>query len=282
MSQAFPMCSHGHLRRICAVVLVAVLLVSSCASTAAEPQVDDVPLISADSQVSRPIDAYLPSLRQHHQLWEVRAAAMTACYSAHGVPGTTNLPPNLAADLLAQRQDDVARSRLYGLFDTTNAHRHGYSPPFDQRGLRVPAPPAPPEVVRTCERAGNEAVGGLALATDETILPDGGPPLATGDSRFTEAVAKWSACMNGLGYTYRDPVAPTNDRKWLRPVSERDGTRPPPTQAEIALATADVRCKVVTNLVGVATAVQSAYDRRYIESHRTQLADFTARVLEWA
>jgi hypothetical protein len=263
------MCSPGHVRRVGTAVLVVAVLVSNCASTAAEPPVDDVPLISVDSQVSRPIDAYLPSLSQLQQLWEIRVAAMTACHAAH-------LPPNLPAALLAQRQDDVTRSRLYGLFDTTNAHRYGYSPPFDQPGLRVP-----PEVTHTCEQAGNDAIGGLVLATDERILPDGGPPLATGDSRFTDAVAKWSACMNGSGYRYHDPVAPMNDRKWLRPVSAQDGTRPPPTQAEIALATADVRCKVITNMVGVAIAVQSAYDRRYIESHRTQLADFKARVLEY-
>ncbi|MCL2483519.1 MAG: hypothetical protein FWF43_08935, partial [Propionibacteriaceae bacterium] len=34
---------------------------------------------------------------------------------------------------------------------------------------------------------------------------------------------------------------------------------------------ADMNCKISTNLVGVAVAVQSAYDQVYIDSHRDAL-----------
>jgi len=39
-----------------------------------------------------------------------------------------------------------------------------------------------------------------------------------------------------------------------------------------AVAVADVKCKLSTNLVGVAVAVQSAYDQEYIDTHVDQLA----------
>lgn len=128
-------------------------------------------------------------------------------------------------------------------------------------------------MVQTCEKAGNDAIHDLNLVTDEQILPDGGPLLANTDSRFRNAVSKWSECMAKAGYHYDDPVAPLVDKKWDRPVGE-DGSQAPPSAAEIATATADVKCKMSTDLVGTAIAVQSAYDQQYIQSHRDQLAAF--------
>lgn len=46
----------------------------------------------------------------------------------------------------------------------------------------------------------------------------------------------------------------------------------------IATATADVECKLSTNLVGVAVAVEIAYDRQYIEMHPAQLTEFKRRL----
>jgi glutamate racemase len=42
----------------------------------------------------------------------------------------------------------------------------------------------------------------------------------------------------------------------------------------VAAATADVQCKISTNLVGVAQAVQAATDQVYIGMHATQLATY--------
>ncbi len=43
---------------------------------------------------------------------------------------------------------------------------------------------------------------------------------------------------------------------------------------ELATATADLTCKQKTDLMGVAIAVQSAYDRQYIASHASALDAF--------
>jgi hypothetical protein len=257
------------------VIAMASVLAAGCSGAAAvaEPPIGPIAAITRESQVTRPIDAYLPTVGELRGLWQARSDAAAACYAEHGTPGRTSVPPDLVGQLRSGRQDDIARSRLYGLFDAQGASEYGYGPALETHVLGMPAPSASPGVVRTCEKAGDDAIVDLKLVTDERILPDGGPTLARSDSRFRKTVASWSECMHKAGYNYDDPIAPLTDPKWRRPVAE-DGSQAPPTSAEIAAATADVKCKVSTDLVGVALAVQSAYDQRYIESHRDQLAEF--------
>jgi hypothetical protein len=75
--------------------------------------------------------------------------------------------------------------------------------------------------------------------------------------------------MKKKGYSYRDPLAAVGDVQWRSSVSG---------QAEMATATADVQCKISTNLVGVAQAVQAATDEIYIERHTTALASFKSKL----
>jgi hypothetical protein len=77
------------------------------------------------------------------------------------------------------------------------------------------------------------------------------------DARVREAFASWSACMRAGGYDYKDPDAATNDRRWAASAE--------PTSAEIATAQADVACKRRTNLIGIWSSVESAYQRAAIE-----------------
>jgi hypothetical protein len=69
------------------------------------------------------------------------------------------------------------------------------------------------------------------------------------DPRVVAAMGAWSACMKQAGYTFKDSWQANNDTRWGgRTVSP----------AEIATATADVRCKQQTNLVGIWMAVETA------------------------
>jgi hypothetical protein len=258
-----------------AVLVLVALAAAGCGGAGAvtEPLIGPVPVITELSQVSRPIDIYLPTLDELRGLWQVRSDAAEDCYARHGTHGRSNIPPDLVGQLRAERADDTARSRLYGLFDAQGATKYGYGSAPETSPLGTPAPWASPDVVQTCEKAGADAIHDLDLTTDERILPDGGPPPATNDSRFRTAVAKWSECLAKAGYHYDDPVSPLTDPKWNRPVAD-DGSQAPASASEIAAATADVKCKVSTNLVGTAIAVQSAYDNQYIQTHRDQLAAF--------
>ncbi|PPK71473.1 hypothetical protein V5P93_003339 [Actinokineospora auranticolor] len=265
--------------RIRGIALVPLVLVVAGCGAVDEPPLGAIGTITRESQISRPIDQYLPSEDDLARLWQVRGAATATCYARHGVPDRTSVPPRLRERLREQRKHDLTRSPLYGFFDTGDAHDNGYgTSPDSGHGLETPAPWAPPEVVKECEAAGSAAVGNLHLVTDERVLPDGGPPPATADRRVAEAVDAWAGCMRAAGHPYGNPIDPLLDPKWRRPISTGDGTRQPTTAAEIDTATADVRCKIEVNLVGTAVAVQAAYDQRYIDSHATQLTEFAQRV----
>ncbi len=73
------------------------------------------------------------------------------------------------------------------------------------------------------------------------------------------------------GYNYSAPVAAVSDPKWAA-----EGSSIGPTQ--IAVASADIACKLTTNLVGVAVAVQSAYDDRYLNTHIQALVQFREQI----
>ena len=78
------------------------------------------------------------------------------------------------------------------------------------------------------------------------------------DSRVEAAYESWSHCMSGEVFTYRTSREANNDAHW---------SGPQPTDAEIVVALADVRCKKETNLVGIRMAVETAYQRLLIREH---------------
>src|SRR5262249_27537689 len=105
---------------------------------------------------------------------------------------------------------------------------------------------------------------------DTQALPDGGPAVPVKDPRMVAVDAAWSTCMKDKGFHYANPVAALTDPQWT-PKGSGPTT---PTTKEVAVATADLACKRSTNLMGVAVAVETAYDQQYIASHRAQLAAY--------
>ncbi|MDR2973758.1 MAG: hypothetical protein LBV00_03445 [Propionibacteriaceae bacterium] len=113
------------------------------------------------------------------------------------------------------------------------------------------------------------------MDTDQFLisnLPDGGPAWHPQDSRFVAAEATWSTCMTQRGFTYATPLDAINKNHMTAASPE-----------SMAVAAADVQCKIDTNLVGIGVAVQSAYEQQYIDTHRDalttqqkQIADFIA------
>jgi len=90
---------------------------------------------------------------------------------------------------------------------------------------------------------------------------------ALNDSRYLPILALWSACMRDKGFDYPDPRTAAFDQQWNANQKTGLGVTP----QEIATAVADMDCKISTNLVGWAVAVQSAYDQAYIDSHHDAL-----------
>jgi hypothetical protein len=111
------------------------------------------------------------------------------------------------------------------------------------------------------------------MPADSGQLPDGGPKVPPTDPRIVDANARWSDCMKSKGFSYASPWAAYFDPKWRS--MPRPGTLSRThTPQEIATATADQDCKLSTNLMGIAVAVEAAYDKQYIDSHAAALSAF--------
>lgn len=246
----------------------------------AQPSVGPVATgISSPSQVTRPIDGYFLSADQIAATEYARIVAANTCLATKGYPTAgAKADSDVAAAIAQGLADRVVRSDLYGFFDTLDAaRRYGYQrPPGTPGSWGVTwSPDVPSDVVDTCFTEAAKSVGvddamNLVLADG---LPDGGPPVPSGDAVYVKAVGAWSTCMSEHGYTYTDPQAAIGDARWRSDIVADSAST-----AQIATATADVGCKVSTNLIGVAMAVQGAYDQQYIDAHADQLAAYRERL----
>jgi len=81
--------------------------------------------------------------------------------------------------------------------------------------------------------------------------------------------------MKNAGFNYRDPVNAFLDTRWSR---SPDPSKIIHTSDEVATESADLRCKKSTNLIGIAIAVQAAYDQKYIATHTRALTDFQSQL----
>jgi hypothetical protein len=79
------------------------------------------------------------------------------------------------------------------------------------------------------------------------------------DPVYTKMVAAWAACMKQAGYPYSSFNAAAEDPEWAtsRTASAR----------EIAVATTDIKCRTQVNYLGVADAVNLAYEKRAVDKN---------------
>lgn len=265
--------------------LIAAALVGAlagCSSSIPQPPaIGPVTAVSAPDQIHRPIDRYTLSVADARILHRGAQIAIADCMKRFGFPPE----PGPAADMTAAAQQVRSRSAVYGFFSPQTAAQNGYS--IHQKlpaEVGVPAPADQAEVdegvlpdgtVATsyhgmpipkggCIHAGLAEVGGSPpLPLDISPLPDHGPRVPSTDPRLTAVDAAWSKCMSNRGYRYVTPVDAISDPKWRASQTT--------TPDEIATATADIECKQATNLVGIAVAIESAYDDQYIASHTDAL-----------
>ncbi|GGP93785.1 hypothetical protein [Streptomyces melanogenes] len=259
-----------------------VTAVAGCgSSTPRPPTIGPAAAVTSPDQIHRPIDRYTLSVADARILHRGVQIAIAHCMQQFGFPPA----PGPAADMAAAAAQIRSRSAVYGFFAPQTAAQHGYSahhtlPPE----AAVPAPAdqvkvlqgvLPDGTVATtfrgmpipkggCTQAGLAEVGGdPPLPLDTSPLPDHGPRVPATDPRLAAVDAAWSKCMASRGYHYATPVDAIADPRWRASRTT--------TPDEIATATADIACKQATNLVGIAIAVESAYDDQYISSHADAL-----------
>lgn len=178
-------------------------------------------------------------------------------------------------------------AHAWGVTAVDDVTRYGYhlpsAPPPAQRTAVPEASPPPSDVVfgegKPTARRGEpvpvggcngEAVRALAAGIPAGVDLDYGRQLvaaaassARQDSRVRALDGAWSDCMARNGHRYSDPWKANDDEAW-----RTDG----PSAREIAVAEADVACKVLTNYTTVRASVLLAYQRQVIGRNSGRLA----------
>ena len=280
--------------RCLGLVVVAGVLLTGCGpattapTTPVEPSLGTISVITSPEQVVFPINSYLPSADQTAAIMLTGLGLMNSCVQTDGEAGQIDflmLDPSGGeqtagqADLIdyieSYRKDDVMRNAMWQFFDPTNAAQYGYHRPASEwSGLSVSAVLSDP-VQNSCFARVNSVIPGGQMLSPFMVsdLPDSGSQWEPQDSRFVAVEKQWSDCMAGKGFSYTTP----NEAM----AANFSPNTPTPTSQEQAVAVADVQCKISTNLVGIAVAIQSAYDQQYIDSHRDQLAAQQTQIVDF-
>ncbi|MFE7529883.1 hypothetical protein ACFU7Y_29825 [Kitasatospora sp. NPDC057542] len=189
--------------------------------------------------------------------------------------------------------------RRYGISDAEAARKWGYHPRPDTSNAPSATPAVlgqltqeaqtilmganPQDGQRVTSFAGKALPEGGCLAELDRLLPgaSGGPAGPAGggegvvttikaasftdsqsDPKVVAAVASWSACMKGHGYSVTDP---------LKASDLFETATGPASSQEIDQAQADVACKQETNLLGVWFAVESDLQNKAINKNSAEL-----------
>lgn len=247
----------------------------SITPSATEPTLSAVTSITSYTQVSRPIDTYRPDTQELLALLNVETRKANDCLTTKSISGTyapANQPALLAPFLAGLVADDVKRNSLWGFFDTDveNTSRYGYTRPPDLPGTLTSSVPAGADAAfQECLAQADKDLPSkrrvMSLA-DTSSLPNQGPAIPTTDSRWTAAVDKWAQCMKDAGFPdYTNPLDAIGDPKWHEDPSGKVSSE------QISTASADISCKISTNLIGIGLAIQAAYDQEYVDKNRDAL-----------
>lgn len=262
--------------------LVVVVSVTACggggsttqsSGPTAQPSLGAVPTIKTEQQVTRPIDTYLPDASQVLQAVTAETRRINSCLVKKGHTGTYAPPSKMAAFVAGGIADNVVRNDLWGFFETdmTQVATYGYGrPPAQPSSLTFSVPDNDGTAWQECMQEADKELpgqGGPASLIDVHSLPQRGPQVPLNDTRWIAAEEKWAQCMAAAGFSqYKTPLAAVGDTAWAS-----QGSPGKPSSQEIATATADVNCKIKTNLVGVGLAIQDAYDQEYIQANENAL-----------
>ena len=271
--------------RVVIVVVAGVALVGCTPATSQvatqEPSLGSIPIVTSSEQVVLPIHSYLPSVEQNVAFMNAGKNFVNSCIQSEGGTEETNwfLEDDVTGvsreatqnDLIdfvsAYRRNDVIFSGMWGFFGVDTVAQHGYNH-VEESSFYMFVGDGDTAMDSCFTRVNSVTPGTLGAGWPLQIsgLPDGGPQWHPEDSRFVTVQEQWSQCMGTHGFAYATPDEAINSNVLAQTDAEKQKAK--------AVASADIQCKLDTNLVGVAVAVQSAYEQQYIDSHRDQLTEF--------
>ncbi|MFD7497572.1 hypothetical protein ACFV8T_35400 [Streptomyces sp. NPDC059832] len=282
-----------------AAALAAPFLVSGCGGgppgTPADRPPVATPAPTTTVGLRLPLNTYLPTPGEQATGEYLVYRVQQHCMRGYGFRYLPHLSSDYIGTTVATWRE--YESRRYGISELTIAARRGYhlaDAPAETRAPQAATTLSIPEREVLSGRAPdgrrmttpvrNKDVpdGGCAGLAERTVHGDRTAEVQRGydlvarlrgeafdrsrpDPRVAAVNRKWSSCMRGKGFAYRDPDAAIDDPRW-------DLLSPGPSRAEVAVATADISCKLRTNLLGVNFAVEAEYENAAIDAHPRELA----------
>ncbi|MDR1355915.1 MAG: hypothetical protein LBJ43_06670 [Propionibacteriaceae bacterium] len=248
-----------------------------------EPAIGSVSVITVPEQVVFPIDIFVPTIDQRVAIASHDQFLVNECAAAHGSSGRfvigveSGEQDDLTAfrDLITgHRRNSITRNGLWGSFDPVLMRQQGYA----SYPSNIPygyASGGSDSIFQACMQAVSTVSPFASALMPFLELPDGGLQYHLEDSRWVAVVEKWSACMTVHGFSYANPREALGANAYA--AADPDASAQDKADA-MAVAIADLDCKLETNLIGQGVAIQSAYDQIYIDSHRGALADMQAQI----
>lgn len=269
-------------------------MVSGCGISEPTPSSDTtaaVPRLLNSVNLNLPVEQYLFSTAELKNLQVAQNSLVVDCMKGFDLNYKVSSPgPALGPRSLMDRR--------YGLTDEKTAAAFGYHlGKLDPRKQKPPVNQSPPDGdtlaaltgksdnARTsgllingksvppggCNREAEQAIFGKDKAANDEFPQDlnvksffatkSSPPVR-------RAFQAWSNCMKNHGFSYTDPLAAIDDKRF-------QGTDP--SSAEIKVATTDVACKKKTNLVGVWFSVETRFEKAAIRKNAVRLNGDLAR-----
>lgn len=222
-------------------------------------------------EIVLPFDGYELSLGDYYAVSDARDALTRKCMRQSGFDWEIiNRPTEV---------DEARNRRRYGIIEISVAERFGYHANdelLDPSGISGKGRARDRGLSPEAARAANSPDTGCAAKASKKLAKDAEAEVGTkmfhtlGDQAMADsqkvpdvaqALRKWGECMQRKGFGYSTPRQAVNDDRWWSKGSNR------PSEKEIAVAVADVRCKQRTALVKVWSEAEADLQRAAIREH---------------
>lgn len=276
--------------RFSRLLVLAVFVLAGCGLTASGEDAADEPkldlgAVSADPrEVTFPLDASRITGEQSLVIIHARDLVMQRCLARFGF----NVPMHPPVGR------DSSDLNSFGLVDERQAREHGYlkdvedaKPEFISEVPREATPVLTGEVGNyggvTVPEGGCQGESIRAVTGGDSLPKDGNFVeglrhdawnRALNDSRVQALLEQWRSCLKDAGFPgFKDPGEPYTH--WQ---GKRQPKATTPTQEEVTMALADVRCKQQVKLLPTWIATNVAYQNRLAEENAQRLNEHKAYV----
>lgn len=230
-----------------------------------------MPKASAETRrLILPFDRYVLSLEEYYTVSNASDLLIQKCMRKRGYEWKTVERPSGAVE--------VKNRRRYGVVESPVAERFGYHAPeelINPYGVKEQEASREKELsagAKTAALSGD----GCAVKADERLSGGREPDydkLSELDARIFEksqkvpeverAMKAWSECMREKGFEYDKPDDAVNDDRWWSKQSSDESAGA--SRREKATASADVRCKDRTGLVGLWFSAEKRLEREQVK-----------------